>query len=81
MNVGKPDAVFIDTDGVINTEFPTEEFFQGHMEVMQKTGIINNAGMINIAETNFLKENEKACFNHFDTKRSTLVSDNYFQAL
>jgi hypothetical protein len=56
MNGGKPDAVFIDKEGIINTEFLPEEFFQGHMEIMQKTGIINNAGMINIAETNLKGE-------------------------
>jgi hypothetical protein len=60
VNSGKPDAVFQKHRGIINTEFIAEKFFQSDMEVVKKTGIINNARLVDIAETNF-KIGPKRC--------------------
>jgi hypothetical protein len=45
--------VFIYEDRVINLQFLPEKFLQGHMKVVQKPRIIDNAGMIDIAKANF----------------------------
>jgi hypothetical protein len=53
MHSGKPEVVLINEDGVIDLQFLPEKFLQGHMKIVQKPRIIDNAGMIDITEANF----------------------------
>jgi hypothetical protein len=38
---------------VIDPEFLCEKFLHGKMEIMKKTGVIHDAGMVNVRETDF----------------------------
>ena len=53
MNGGQSDAVFVDEVMVFNAQFAGEKFFQRDVKVMQKAGIVDDSGTIDIAEANF----------------------------
>jgi hypothetical protein len=53
MNCWKPDAVSIDDGMVLDPQLASKKFFQSDVKIMQKPGIVDDPGPVDISEANF----------------------------
>jgi hypothetical protein len=53
MNRLQPHARFIDHCGIVNAHLAAEKLLQRHMKIMEKTRVIDDAGMIDVTNPNF----------------------------
>jgi hypothetical protein len=53
MDCRKGEIVFVHHRWVINTQFTGEKLLQCYMKVMNKPGIIDDSGMVDVTEANF----------------------------
>jgi hypothetical protein len=75
VNRGQSEAVGIDHRVVCNSQLSLKELFQGDMKIMQKPGIIDNSGTIDITEANNQLRSEGYVFFPLNTFFNSLYPD------